>query len=448
MPFAEDPRPENCRNDQYSIIIVGGGAAGIGAAVGARQADKQGRILLLESESCLGGAATHRGVVSYCGLYTCEENPRQAVGGVWDELRNMLVKVGATESEPQRHRGVFQVIDPEGLKFCLDELLEAYNIEVMLHAPVVGAERAEDDRICAVFIQERRGLRRFEAKAFVDCSGECDLAFHAGASTRYGNHGHLNLGTMSTRFGGLPRHIKPTASAWSTAILAAKTTNPDRNITKTSSVLLRLPCGDIVSYYASAQCDVRSAASISAAERYCRKQAQEYLHILRALPEHENLYLASTGHNFGTRESRHLNAVYQLTKDDLEQPRHFEDCVALGAWGMEWHEASDYSSSFGQLPHGTFEIPLRSLWSRDTPNLLAGGRCVDGDQYAGSSVRVMGTALATGQAAGTAAGILAGNEMAAENLSKFVGVVRNCLKNSGAVLDASNLKSVKTASKL
>lgn len=448
MPLIEDGLHKTDDIDQYDVIVVGGGAAGIGAAIGARQAYKQGRILLLESESCLGGAATHRGVVSYCGLYTCEDNPRQAVGGVWDELKQMLVKVGATESRPQRHRGVFQVIDPEGLKFCLDELLEVYDIEVMLHAPVVSAERAKDGRVCAVSIQERQGLRRLEAKAFVDCSGECDLAFHAGASTRYGNHGRLNLGTMSTRFGGLPQNVEPTAMEWSEAIIAAKKADPDRNITKTSSVLLRLPNGDIVSYYASAQCDVRSAASITSAERSCRKQAQEYLDILRTLPGHENMYLAATGHNFGTRESRHLNAVYQLTKSDLEQSNRFEDCVALGAWGMEWHEAADYSSSFGQLPHGIFEIPLRALWSKDTSNLFAGGRCVDGDQHAGSSVRVMGTALATGQAAGTAAGILASEEAAVEDAESFTSSVRKCLRKSGAVLDAGDLKFVKTASKI
>lgn len=95
----------------YDVIIVGGGFAGVGAAIGARQALPSGRILLLESESCLGGAGTHRGVYSLCGLYTCTDLPRRTVGAIWDELQTLLLQTGSTTEKPTRHRGVFQVSD-------------------------------------------------------------------------------------------------------------------------------------------------------------------------------------------------------------------------------------------------------------------------------------------------------------------------------------------------
>lgn len=94
---------------EYDVIIVGGGFAGVGAAIGARQALPTGRILLLESEGCLGGAGTHRGVYSLCGLYTCTEKPRRTVGSIWDELHKLLLETGASGVKPTRHRGVFQV---------------------------------------------------------------------------------------------------------------------------------------------------------------------------------------------------------------------------------------------------------------------------------------------------------------------------------------------------
>lgn len=96
-------------SDAYDVVVVGGGAAGIGAAIGARHANPSARILLVETESCLGGAATHRGVVSYCGLYTLGKEPQQAVGGVWDDVSRRLQAINGIAEKPDRHRGVFHV---------------------------------------------------------------------------------------------------------------------------------------------------------------------------------------------------------------------------------------------------------------------------------------------------------------------------------------------------
>ena len=95
---------------ELDTIIVGGGAAGIGAAIGARQAAPDAKILIVETEGCLGGAATHRGVLSYCGIYTCGDDVvKQAVGGLWNDLHRRLVAVGAAGRKPDRIVGVVQV---------------------------------------------------------------------------------------------------------------------------------------------------------------------------------------------------------------------------------------------------------------------------------------------------------------------------------------------------
>lgn len=87
---------------EYDVIVVGGGAAGIGAAVGARQANKHARILVIESEGCLGGAGGHRGVNCYCGILACDGSRRKCVGGVWDQVHQRLVKCGGTTKEPDK----------------------------------------------------------------------------------------------------------------------------------------------------------------------------------------------------------------------------------------------------------------------------------------------------------------------------------------------------------
>ncbi len=81
-----------------------------------------------------------RNVVTYCGLYTLEPNPRRAVAGVASEVLDGLSQLGAL-SGPFRHRGVFVVFDPEALKRVLDELCARHGVDVILHAWMGRAER-------------------------------------------------------------------------------------------------------------------------------------------------------------------------------------------------------------------------------------------------------------------------------------------------------------------
>ena len=86
--------------------------------------------------------------------------------------------------------------------------------------------------------------------------------------------------------------------------------------------------------------------------------------------------------------------------------RAIDDAIALGAWGVEWHDRKTFESTFVYPPDkGTYRSRSRCLTSRDTANLFAAGRLADADQKAGASLRVMGTAFATGQAAGVAAAL-------------------------------------------
>jgi hypothetical protein len=417
------------RARSYDVVVVGGGSAGVAAAVAA--ARMGARTLLVEAAGFLGGASTLRNVLTYCGLYTLGPKPRPAVGGIALEVFARLRALGAVTG-PKRFRGVFVVFDPEAVKRVLDEIALEAGVDVLLHALLIDAER-EDNAIRTVKIQDRSGACAIEARAFVDASGDCDLAHFAGASTRYGNQGFINMGTLGTRFGGIPRDVPVSAARWSEAIRAAKARGV-AHLSKETGLVVRLPIsGDVVAYLVGEQYDARDAASIGAAEMRGRRQAWAYLDAIRGIPGHENAYLVSTGPEFGTRESRHIDAIYQVTAEDLRKSARFPDCIALGAWASEFHDAATLGSSFEQPGAETYDIPLRALMSRDTCNLFAAGRTADGDRIAGASLRVMGTAFATGQAAGVAAATYAATGGVSAD------AVRKALAAQGALLDGENL---------
>ena len=139
-----------------------------------------------------------------------------------------------------------------------------------------------------------------------------------------------------------------------------------------------------------------------------REQAWSYVDAIRALPGHEHAYLIGTGPAIGTRESRHVVARAQLHGADVLAARIGADAVALGAWPVELHAGPGQPDLWKRLrADGAYGIALDTLLSATHRNLFAAGRVLDADADAFASVRVMGTAFATGQAAGVAAALVA-----------------------------------------
>ena len=142
-PEARGPEEEEglpWMDEPFDVAVIGGGSAGTAAAIAAARCGA--RTVLIEKGPCLGGAATLRNVLTYCGLYTLEDQPRQAVMGIAEEVMQGLRRLGAVTG-PQRHRGVFVVFDPEAVKLVLDSLCAEAGVQVLLNAVVCGATRSD-----------------------------------------------------------------------------------------------------------------------------------------------------------------------------------------------------------------------------------------------------------------------------------------------------------------
>src|SRR5690625_4752560 len=152
----------------YDVVVVGAGAAGVAAAMGA--AAMGSRVCLVEKYGFLGGAATASSVLSYCGFF--DRNGEQVVRGMGQDLLNRLDR----ENLYRTHRVALSgnkivLLDLETLKRVLDEMITDSGVDLMLHSTVVSAS-AGDDRIQSIKVAHRGGLETITADAFVDASGD------------------------------------------------------------------------------------------------------------------------------------------------------------------------------------------------------------------------------------------------------------------------------------
>ena len=85
--------------ESFDVIVCGGGAAGVDAAVGVAQSGPQ--VALLERYGFLGGAATNSQVLSYCGFYQCGTRGERAIGGIGYQVLLELAKLGE-DIQPSR----------------------------------------------------------------------------------------------------------------------------------------------------------------------------------------------------------------------------------------------------------------------------------------------------------------------------------------------------------
>ncbi|WP_197383231.1 FAD-dependent oxidoreductase [Mycolicibacterium mengxianglii] len=427
MPPYRPDEPNS--DDHFDVVVVGGGAAGVAAASGAASAGA--RTLLLERTTALGGAATLRNVLGYCGLWTCEPVPRKAVGGVADDLLSTLHSLGAVSEMTVVGEGHWAVVflDPEGLKHALDRLCREKGVEVRLGATLTGVGR-RDDQLRALRYNDYAGsTTTITSEAVVDATGDATVAALGGAAVVIGAAGRTQTATMAVRYGGIDKAASVTPQSFGAAVTRAQQDGL-ADLTSSTGFVMRLPVsGDVVAYLADEDLDPLDASSYTAATQHGRVQAWAYLQILRTIPGCGSAYIVSTGPELGIRQSRHVVSRIPLSERALRNGTVDGDTVALAAWPSEYHGGSGQPTEWVTIGgNHAFGVSIDNLRSADTTNLFAAGRVLTGDRIAGAAVRVMGTALATGHAAGVAAALSIGPG------SELTVRTRHELDRQGAVL--------------
>ena len=405
---------------EYEVAVLGGGPAGIAAAVAASRAGR--RTLLIERYGFLGGMGTAAGVTNFCGLHAnVHGQAHRVVQGVASDLLARIDRLGGLNAPHLVLGKIFaQAYDTAAYKIAADDLLEAHKVGILFHALGAGVVMHDDKRINVLLVETKAGRQAIRADIFIDCSGDGDLAAWAGAPFEVGDdQGHMLYPSMMFRLNGIDP--ERAGEAWRTipqlmeAAEAAGTHKFPRKAAivrpQRSGVEWRVNFTQLAREDGSAINGIEPE-DLTRGEIEGRRQAVEAFAFLRTVPGFEKSYIVDLPPQLGIRETRRIKGGYQLSGDDVLGCASFADSIGVNGWPIEAHVAGDVIFKFPPIPEsrGFNELPYRMLVPEGIDNLLVAGRCASMTHDGQSAARVSGACFAMGEAAGTAAALaLSGN---------------------------------------
>lgn len=408
-------------NIRYNVdvFIAGGGPAGIAAGLACA---REGRsVFIAESFSAFGGAAVTMLVPAFMPFGDEKVFLAEGIGReVYERLK--------ADAFPRWKTKCPSSIPVETLKIIYDDMIADAGIQYLFHTNVIDAI-VENNRIQYVICSAKGSLFAVKANIYIDCTGDGDLSYYAGAQCEYGDE---NGKTMATTLCGIwtgidwSRTYGPDNRNIDAAFADGVFTNEDRHLPGIWHLMDETVNPDGTHNLDGAggsnaghvyDVDAREAASLTPAIQKARKQLLEYRRYFREyLTGYENAEILYTASYLGIRESRRITCDYRLVLDDFLNRAVFDDEIGRFNYGVDIHSSTNDKAGYEKFIHelrtlqykpgDNYGIPYRCLTVKGLDNLLTAGRCICTDRYLQSSVRVMPGCYITGQAAGMAAAVL------------------------------------------
>jgi ribulose 1,5-bisphosphate synthetase/thiazole synthase len=360
---------------ETDVLVVGGGPAGVAAAISASRAGSS--TILVERYNHLGGLWTGGLVLPLLSTHAMDQSGRfkKVIYGIGDEMSQRLTKMGMAIHE------VNPVIDPEAGKYILDVMIKESGVRMLYHCWVSNVV-VENGAIEAVIMDSKSGRVAIKPKVVIDCTGDGDVFNLAGESHEVMNY---NIGLVH-RLGNIDR-IDKTKPGYIEMKVGSETPIPGVNW---------------VNMWGELDQNGLDLNTISDLQQKFRIMIWEQTEKIRATPGHEEVFLLDTASQLGVRATRILHGEYMLTLEDSMTYKSFDDVIGIsGAWTRVRYKGNVVPVKERPL----WQVPYRSLLPKKTKNLLVAGRCFCFEKALVEDTRIIGTCLITGHGTGAAASV-------------------------------------------
>ncbi len=388
-------------NKIYDVAVCGGGIAGISAALAASRMGK--KVVLIEKQYMLGGLGTAGLITIYLPL--CDGYGHQVSFGIAEELLKLSIKYGAEGRYPENWLSQggsrtntdkrYEVqYNPQLFAILSEQLLIDNGVDILYGSYVVGVE-TKGRRIKSIEVQNKSGKIAYSIKSVVDATGDCDIAWLSGVPTETFKQGNVLAGW----------YYYTDKKGYNIQPLGASDIPEEEKTGEEEKPLI------------SRRFSGLDGKELS--EMVCLSHKTILEHWLKKKENNDNAVISTISTIPQIRMTRKIVGEYELSHK--EEHTYFEDSIGMVS---NWKKRGPI-----------YEVPFRTLFSKQMHNLIVAGRCTSVNETLWDVMRVIPCCAVTGQAAGTAAAMT-------DNFSTLdVLELQNKLKQAGVVLHEKDILS-------